>query len=117
MAQEKTFENKIKNYLKANGCWYVKYFANRMTKVGVPDILACVNGFFVGIEVKAMTGHPSDLQVWNRDEIRKSGGISIIVYPDQWEDFQLLIQDLINHPKHIDTIRTEQQTFDERRKK
>lgn len=116
MAAEKQFENKIKNYLKANHCWYVKYFANRMTKVGVPDILACVNGFFVGIEVKASNGHPSDLQIWNRDEIRKANGISIIVYPEQWEDFQLLIQDLINYPNHIKSIRTEQKTFDERRK-
>ena len=115
MAEEKNFENKIKNYLKANGCWFVKYFANRMTKSGVPDIIACVNGFFVGIEVKASNGHPSELQVWNRDEIRKSGGISIIVYPDQWEDFTLLIQDLIEYPHHIKTIRTEQKTFDERR--
>lgn len=116
MAQEKQFENKIKNYLKANNCWYVKYFANRMTKVGVPDILACVNGFFVGIEVKASNGHPSDLQIYNRDKIRESNGISIIVYPEQWEDFQLLIQDLIKYPNHIETIWTEQQSFDERRK-
>lgn len=116
MAEEKSFENRIKNYLKAHNCWYVKYFANRMTRSGVPDILACINGFFVAIEVKASNGRPSDLQVWNRDQIRKAGGISIIVYPDQWEDFQLLIQDLIHYPNHIKTIRTEQQTFDERRK-
>lgn len=115
MSQEKQFENKIKNYLKDNKCWYVKYFANRMTRVGVPDILACVNGFFVGIEVKASNGHPSELQIYNREEIRKAGGISIIVYPEQWEDFQLLIQDLIKYPKHIKTIRTEQKTFDKRR--
>lgn len=33
---EKLFENKIKKYLKDNNCWYVKYFANRMTKSGIP---------------------------------------------------------------------------------
>lgn len=112
MAQEKQFENKIKKYLKDNHCWFVKYFANRMTKAGIPDILACVNGFFVGIEVKASNGYPSELQVWNREQIRNANGISIIVYPEQWEDFKLLIQDLINYPNHINTIRTEQKTFD-----
>ena len=53
MAQEKNFENKIKAYLKDQNCYFVKYFANRMTKAGIPDILASVNGCFVGIEVKA----------------------------------------------------------------
>lgn len=112
MPAEKLFENKIKNYLKEHGCWYVKYFANRMTKSGIPDILACVNGYFLAIEVKAKNGRPSALQIWNRNEIRKSNGIAIILYPNQWEDFKLMINDLLKYPQHINTIRTEQKTFD-----
>ena len=110
MAQEKNFENKIKTYLKNNGCWYVKYFANRMTKSGVPDILACVNGYFVAIEVKADKGKPSELQYWNREKIREAGGISLIVYPNQWEDLKLLIDDLIKRPDKLDW--NEQYEFD-----
>ena len=94
MAAEKNFENKIKNFLKAQNCWFVKYFANRNTKSGVPDILACVNGYFVAIEVKGENGKPTPLQVWNRDKIREAGGISIILYPDQFEDFKRLIDEL-----------------------
>lgn len=110
MAQEKTFENKIKKYLDEKGCWYVKFFANRMTKVGVPDILACVNGYFVGIEVKADNGKPSELQYWNRNKIREAGGISVIVYPNQFDDLKLLINDLIERPDSLDW--TEQKGFD-----
>lgn len=110
IAAEKSFENKIKKHLKDNSCWYVKYFANRMTKSGVPDIIACVNGYFIGIEVKASKGKPSELQLWNRLQIRNSGGISIILYPDQWEDFKLLIEDLIKRPNKI--IWEEQEEFD-----
>lgn len=113
MAAEKSFENKIKKYLKDNGCWYVKYFANRMTKSGIPDILACVNGFFVAIEVKASNGKPSELQLYHRDEIRKAKGMSIIIYPEQWDDFKLLIQDLIWRPNNIDW-EYDQKLFDER---
>lgn len=98
MAQEKSFENKIKAYLKSKGFWYVKYFANRMTRTGVPDILACVNGYFVAIEVKSQTGKPSELQIYNRDEIRKAGGIAVVLYPNQWENFKLLIDDLVKLP-------------------
>lgn len=112
MAAEKNFENKIKKYLEDRGCWFVKFFANRMTKVGVPDILACVNGFFVGIEVKASNGRPSDLQLWNRGKIRDAGGISVIVYPDQWEDLKMLIDDIIDRPGSLDW--EEQKSFDRR---
>lgn len=40
--KEKAFENKIKNYLKSKGVYFVKFFANSYTRVGVPDLLACV---------------------------------------------------------------------------
>ena len=68
MAGEKNFENKIKKFLKDRGCWYVKYFANRNTRAGVPDILACVNSRFVAIEVKAENGKPTELQKWNVEQ-------------------------------------------------
>ena len=97
MAQEKQFENKIKTYLEEKGCWYVKYFANGFTKAGIPDILACVNGYFVAIEVKASNGKPSKLQLYNRDKIREAEGVSIILYPEQWDKFKKVINDLLYH--------------------
>lgn len=92
MAEEKRFENKIKRYLNEQGCWNVKFFANAYTKKGVPDILACINGFFVGIEVKAKNGIVSELQKWNISEIRKSGGIAIVLYPQDFEKFKKLVE-------------------------
>ena len=88
MADEKLFENKVKKYLTERGCWHVKFFANKFTRVGVPDILACVNGYFLGIEVKASDGRPSELQIWNRDKIRESGGQCIVLYPEQFNEFK-----------------------------
>lgn len=96
MAAEKNFENKIKKYLEENGGWFVKYFANRNTKSGIPDILACINGVFVGVEVKAENGKPSPLQLWHQQKIREAGGISIILYPDQFDEFVRLI-DALKH--------------------
>ena len=91
MADEKNFENRVKEFLKSENCWFVKYFANRMTKRGIPDLLCCINGFFVGVEVKAMNGKPSEIQLWNKEQIEKSGGISLILYPDDFEDFKDLV--------------------------
>lgn len=84
MGSEKSFESQIKTWLDKHGCFYVKFFANGYTKRGIPDILASVNGFFVGIEVKAQTGRPSDLQRVKIHKIRSSGGFAWIVYPSGW---------------------------------
>ena len=96
MAAEKNFENKIKGWLKDHDCYFVKFFANRMTKTGVPDILASVNGYFVGIEVKAQNGKPSELQMHNVRKIRESGGFAYVVYPSGWEELKKILEELLN---------------------
>lgn len=98
MNPEKQFENKVKAYLKEQGCWFVKYWSGtaqngrKFTKDGVPDLLVCCNGFFLGIELKAENGKPSELQLWNLDQIRKAGGIGIVLYPHMFEEFKDLVE-------------------------
>lgn len=94
MTPEKIFECDIKRFLDNHKIWYVKYFANRNTKAGIPDILACVNGYFVGIEVKAQKGSPSALQMYNVRKIRESGGFAVVVYPSGFEKLKDFILDL-----------------------
>lgn len=95
MAEEKNFENKIKSYLKEKGYWFVKFFANRNTKKGVPDLIVCVNGRFVGIETKKHDGKPTELQLWNIKEIRKNQGIAIVGYPQKWEQIKRMLDDIM----------------------
>ena len=94
MGPEKAYEIKVKKFIEAEGGWQVKFFANRMTKEGIPDILACINGYFVGIEVKAQKGHPSALQLYHCSEIRKAGGFAFILYPSGFEKFKQFVSDL-----------------------
>lgn len=94
IAAEKLFENQIKKYLKEQDCWYVKFFANSYTKKGIPDLLCCVNGHFVAIEVKAANGKPSELQEWNIQKIKDARGIGIILYPKDFNKFKQLVQTL-----------------------
>lgn len=91
MAQEKNFEQRVKKFLEAENCWFVKFFANAYTKSGIPDVLVCCNGYFLGVELKAQNGKPSELQKWNIQKICESGGIGVILYPDQFNDFKQLI--------------------------
>lgn len=93
MAAEKIFENQIKNFLKSlPNTYYFKYWAGPYSKSGIPDIIACVNGRFVAIEVKAENGHPSELQKRNIRLIQESNGYACIVYP---KDFEKLKEELI----------------------
>ena len=97
LAAEKDFENKIKAYLDEKGAWYIKYWAgSRFTRDGIPDILACVRGYFVAIEVKAQNGKydPEGLQAHKIKEIRKAGGFAMVVFPSGWRDFRKFIDNL-----------------------
>lgn len=94
MAREKIFESKIKKFIDAHGGWQVKFFANKYTRSGVPDILACINGYFVGIEVKSDTGSPSRLQLYNVRKIREAGGFAFVLYPSGYAWFTQFVMDL-----------------------
>lgn len=91
MAQEKTYENKIKRFLDDIGAYHVKYFGCAFSQSGVPDLLVCINGSFVAIEVKGDKGKPSALQLHNLDKIHWSGGYAILAYPDDWDNLKELL--------------------------
>ena len=70
MAAEKNFEDRVKRFLKEQGAWFIKYWGGAaFTKAGVPDILACVNGHFIGIDLKAPNGKATDLQLHTLKQI------------------------------------------------
>lgn len=95
MGEEKNFEKHIRNYLSSIGGWSVKFFANSYTTRGIPDLLCCVNGKFLGIEVKATNGRPSKLQEITIEQIKNAGGYGIILYPQNFEDFKRWIENEI----------------------
>lgn len=94
MAAEKNYENRIKKYLESKGAWFVKFFANAYTSSGIPDILCCINGRFIGIEVKQETGKPSLLQKVHLKRIGEAGGIGILAYPSGYQKLKELIDNL-----------------------
>lgn len=91
---EKHIENQIKRYLDRIGVWYMKVHGSMYQKAGVPDIIACVNGKFVGIEVKRPGGIVSPLQQLNIDDINRCGGVAFVAY--SVEDVRREIEKLRN---------------------
>ena len=106
MGAEKIYENRIKRYLKECGAYRVKYHGNYYSENGTPDILACVNGCFLAIEVKAPEGKPSELQLAKIADIRKAGGFAYVVYPSGWLKLKAIIDGLLvdNFSREEDVI-------------
>lgn len=86
--RETPFKQKVEKWLEDNGYWFIKYWAGaRYTKEGIPDILACINGTFYGMELKGDDGIPTLLQLKNLRDIRKADGIGVLLYPDDFKSF------------------------------
>lgn len=89
MGQEKEFENQIKKFLSSlPKCWFYKNWSGPYSKLGIPDIIACINGNFVALEVKAENGRASELQKRNIRLINECKGQAYIVYPKDFEELK-----------------------------
>lgn len=64
----------ICKYLDSIGAWYFKPYMAGFGKRGVPDIVACINGRFVGIEVKREGGILTMPQLRRLEAIGAAGG-------------------------------------------
>lgn len=75
--KEKAVENKIKKWLKDKGYWFFKVHGSIFQSSGIPDILACIDGKFVAIEVKRTKGGVVlPLQKAQIAKIKENGGIA-----------------------------------------
>lgn len=77
---EKKVETDIKNYLYSEDIYYFKVHGSKFMPPGIPDIVCCVNGYFVGIEVKApgKLYNQSDAQKIHQKNIEKANGIYLL---------------------------------------
>lgn len=80
MSGEKQIENQIKGYLDSINAWHIKTHGNMFSKAGTPDLIACINGKFVAIEVKQPGGVVSALQKAHIKLIERSGGVAFVAY-------------------------------------
>ena len=62
---------------------------------GVPDIVACYKGRFVGIECKAGGNRTTALQVKNLNEIGRCGGIPLVVNEDNVDQLEEVLNNEI----------------------
>jgi Holliday junction resolvase len=83
--KEKWVKQQVVKMLKERGIYYFFPIAGAYSSVGVPDIVACVRGRFVGIECKAGNNRPTELQLRNLEAIRDNEGIAMVVNENDLE--------------------------------
>lgn len=108
LAEEKRFECRVRKFLTGQGAYVIKYWGGgRYTRSGVPDLLVSVNGYFIGIELKASDGRPRPLQLYHLRLISESGGVGILLYPRNFTHFKMFITDVLNGHRPSDLIQKE----------
>lgn len=76
---EGTLTRNIKEYLKSRGAYAENIWGGGFQASGIPDILACYNGRFLGLEVKLEYNSPSAIQKAKLAMINKAGGVGQVV--------------------------------------
>jgi len=79
MTPEGKVKAKVKKKLDEAKAYYFMPATGGYGKSGVPDIVACVNGWFIGIECKAGNNKPTALQQNNLNDIKRSGGTALVI--------------------------------------
>jgi mevalonate kinase len=70
----------IKDYLKTvDNCFFWKEHGGQFGQAGIPDIIVCLNGRFIALEVKTEKGKITVLQEVTLRKIRKAGGTAEVV--------------------------------------
>lgn len=92
MTPEKKVKVKVTKKLKEMGAYSFYASTGGYGSSGVPDIIACYKGQFIGIECKANGNRPTALQVKNLVDIEKAGGKSIIVDENNVDLLEFLIK-------------------------
>ena len=79
MTPEKKVKQRAVVQLKAMGAYYFYPVTGGFGSSGVPDIVCCLNGRFIGIECKAGKGKTTALQDKNLAAITAAGGLALVV--------------------------------------
>ncbi len=92
--KEKWVKQQVVKMLKERHLYYFFPIAGAYTSVGVPDIVACVRGRFVGIECKAGNNRPTEIQLRNLEAIRDNNGIALVVNENDLEALEQRLETL-----------------------
>jgi Holliday junction resolvase len=94
---EGEIKDQVRKVLDEMGAYYFFPAANGYGRTGIPDVIACVGGHFVGIECKAGSKQPTALQQRELDNIEKAEGTGILVNADNID----ILKDILENRQDV----------------
>jgi hypothetical protein len=96
LTPEKKVKNKCVKLIQAYGVYYFFPSMNGFGRSGVPDIICCANGTFLGVECKAGDNKPTGLQLLEMIKIREAGGKTLVVNEENISELEEILKELTN---------------------
>jgi Holliday junction resolvase len=81
----------VKKLLDELGIYHFSPVQNGMGRAGIPDIIGCFRGRFLGIECKAGKGKTTALQDLELEKIRQAKGFAYVVNETNIHDLKELL--------------------------
>lgn len=79
MALESGIQARIIKAVKKRGGWVLNTHGTVFGRNGVPDLIVCLRGHFIAMEVKQPGGEARPLQRYELRKIREAGGKAFVV--------------------------------------
>jgi Holliday junction resolvase len=91
---ESKVKKQVKKILDDLGAYHFSPMMDGYGRSGVPDIIACYKGKFIGIECKAGDNKPTLLQLRNIEDIKRNQGLAIVVNEGNIESLLALVKEI-----------------------
>lgn len=99
MTPEARVKAAVKKSLQAHKIYHFMPAANGFGRVGIPDFICCVSGYFLGIECKAGKNQPTALQKMEIAAIIEAGGAALVINEENISDVAKVIDALRNNQR------------------
>jgi hypothetical protein len=88
MTPERKVKARVVRVLKTLNIYHFTPQTGGYGRSGVPDLICCYNGRFVGIECKAGKNKPTALQEEEMRRIRAAGGLTYVINEENVEHLE-----------------------------
>jgi Holliday junction resolvase len=91
---ESKVKKQVKKILDDLGAYHFSPMMDGYGRSGVPDIIVCYKGKFIGIECKSGDNKPTLLQLRNIEDIKRNQGLAIVINEDNIESLLALVKEI-----------------------
>ena len=87
-------KEKITKLLKEYEVYYFMPIGGMYSKIGVPDVIGCLNGRFIAVEAKAGKGKTTALQDRELKRIKDAGGVSLVINETNLDELRQALEEI-----------------------